>query len=96
MTVRAKFTVMQKTESPTVWIEGKGYTQKATLVTFSPVYASPAKDATDRGNACIEKPHFWRSTPSGKIEMLICNQAAADGFETGRSYYVDFTPADSA
>lgn len=94
MTVRAKFTVMQKTETPTVWIEGKGYTQKATLVAFSPVYASPPNDSKDRGNACIENRIFGEATPSGKIEMLICNQAAADGFETGRSYYVDFTPVD--
>lgn len=34
-----------------------------------------------------------QATPSGEIKMLITNPEAADQFELGREYFVDFTPA---
>lgn len=36
---------------------------------------------------------FWEATPSGKIEMQINNLSAAQQFEVGKEYYVDFSPA---
>lgn len=32
-------------------------------------------------------------TPSGKLEMLITNEAAVDAFTIGEEYFLDFTPA---
>lgn len=37
--------------------------------------------------------HFWQATPDGSLVMTITNPAAADDFELGQDYYVDFTPA---
>lgn len=34
---------------------------------------------------------FW--TPSGSVEMHICNPAAAEFFAPGKKYYVTFTQA---
>jgi len=52
-------------------------------ITLQPVYG----DGSD--NAQWSK---W--TPQGKIEMMITNPAAIEGFELGKSYFVDFTPAE--
>lgn len=41
-----------------------------------------------------ENRAFWEASPNGKIEMSINNPAGAEVFELGKSYYVDFTPAD--
>ena len=88
MTVRCKFYVTQKLETP-VWTKD-GYTEKQTQVKLSAVYAS-----TNEGvNGVTENHIFGKNTPSAELTMSIMNQAAADGFETGKSYYVDFTPAE--
>jgi len=39
-----------------------------------------------------ENKAFWEATPSGSIEMHI-KTSAAEAFEVGSEYYVDFTPA---
>jgi len=41
-----------------------------------------------------EDVKFSQSTPCGDIEMTIDNEEALKRFEPGKSYYVDFTPAD--
>lgn len=41
-----------------------------------------------------ENKAFWDATPNGRLEMTITNVAAADQFEPGKSYYLDFTPAE--
>lgn len=33
-------------------------------------------------------------TPAGKLEMTITNPEAVAKFELGKSYFLDFTPAD--
>lgn len=87
MTVRAKFYVSNKIESPAYGEEGGVVTQ----VKLAPVYESfPDK----MGNACDENKMFGEATPCGEISMHIHNRAAADRFETGKAYYVDFSPAD--
>jgi hypothetical protein len=40
-----------------------------------------------------ENKAFFKSSPAGKVELDIVNKAAADQFEVGKEYYVDFTPA---
>lgn len=41
-----------------------------------------------------ENDAFYKYTPAGKLEMSTINQDAAAGFEVGKEYYLDFTPAD--
>lgn len=40
-----------------------------------------------------ENKSFWKYTPSGKLEMqMSAGIAAADAFEPGQEFYLDFTP----
>lgn len=56
-------------------------------VKFSTVYESDAsKDA--------ENARFTKATPWGEIKLGIDNPAALEQFAPGKSYYVDFTPAE--
>ena len=41
-----------------------------------------------------ENKAFWNATPSGQLSMFITNPDATRHFEAGKSYYIDFTPAD--
>jgi hypothetical protein len=43
---------------------------------------------------CGDNKEFWEASPSGELILWIKNKAASDKFEVGRSYYLDFTPAD--
>jgi hypothetical protein len=38
-----------------------------------------------------ENRRFAKATPSGKMEIQIDNPSAAEFFELGKSYYLDFT-----
>ena len=40
-----------------------------------------------------ENKAFFKSTPNGNITLSIVNLPAAEMFEQGKDYYVDFTPA---
>lgn len=40
-----------------------------------------------------ENKKFWDATPSADLEMWISNPRAAEFFELGAEYYLDFTPA---
>lgn len=43
-----------------------------------------------------ENKSFWKYTPSGKLEMnMNAGTTAADQFEPGQEYYLDFTLADA-
>jgi hypothetical protein len=55
-------------------------------VRLNPVYAGQ--------NASEEDKAFWDATPNGSIELTITNPAAAETFELGETYYVDFSRAD--
>lgn len=33
-------------------------------------------------------------TPSGEVRMVVTNPSAIEAFELGKSYYLDFTPAE--
>jgi hypothetical protein len=41
-----------------------------------------------------ENKAFFKWTPSGKLEMGIMNDGAANEFKPGQEYYVDFTKAE--
>lgn len=41
-----------------------------------------------------ENMTFWQYTPSGRLEMQMLNRDAADRFQPGKEYYIDFIPAD--
>jgi hypothetical protein len=41
-----------------------------------------------------EDRRFQKASPTATAEFLIDNPAALAQFEVGKSYYVDFTPAD--
>jgi hypothetical protein len=56
--------------------------------TTSKVILQPVAGTTE------ENKSFWKWTPSGKIELNVLNTDAADQFEVGKEYYVDFTPAN--
>jgi hypothetical protein len=40
-----------------------------------------------------ENGRFFNATPGGQVRLSIVNPSAADAFEVGKEYYVDFTPA---
>lgn len=46
----------------------------------------------DDGSA--ENKSWSKYTPSGEVRLFITNPNAINAFEPGKSYYVDFTPAD--
>lgn len=41
-----------------------------------------------------EDRRYAKATPSGKLEMQIDNPPAAEFFELGKFYYLDFTKAE--
>ncbi len=57
-------------------------------VTFRTVYEG------DAAKADTENARFTEATPWGTIQLGISNPAALTQFEVGKSYYVDFTPAE--
>ena len=59
--------------------------EKRTL-NFTPVYAGADAPEEDR--------QFWDATPSGSIQLGVVNQEAWKHFELGKSYYLDFSPAE--
>lgn len=40
-----------------------------------------------------ENKKFWEFTPSGRLELMTVNKAAADQLEHNKEYYIDITPA---
>jgi hypothetical protein len=46
----------------------------------------------DDGNP--ENKSWSKWTPSGEIRLFVTNPEAIKQFEPGKSYFVDFTPAD--
>lgn len=76
--VRAKFKCYSKTE---VTHEGG---HKSTEVHLRPVCADDLP----------ENQRFHRYTPSGELKMIIDNPSAVEALAPGKTFYVDFTPAD--
>jgi hypothetical protein len=81
MKVRAKFTV-QRIERALGYVSGKGSAEIQSIV------LTPVTSGSD------EDKRFWAATPSGQITLGCANADAAVAFELGKSYYVDFSPAE--
>lgn len=43
-----------------------------------------------------ENKEFFKWTPSGQISLGVLNPSAAEQFEIGKEFYVDFTPAPAS
>lgn len=82
--VRAKFHV-QKVEKT---LYGYAPDQKEmTTLTLAPVYSNDPES---------ENKKFWDATPSGKLELGVILPGAAEYFELGQEYYLDFTKVEKA
>ncbi len=46
------------------------------------------------GDENPENKEFFKWTPSGQIVLGVVNKAASDQLEVGKSFYVDFSPAE--
>lgn len=78
MSVRAKFKVNE--------IRRHQYgTDEMQTIAMTPVYCD--KEGS-------ENHEFWNATPQGKVELGVINLKAANFFELGKEYYLDFTPAN--
>ncbi len=91
-TVRAKFKVdsinrhTASVAGPVVegrqtWLPGEVRT-----IQMSPVYGN--------GDPQHENTKFWQASPSGQLTLGCANLAAAEHFELGKEYYLDFTLAE--
>lgn len=80
MTVRAKFYVKQINHMH------HGQDNDATEITMAPVFGTFGDGSANES--------WSKHTPSGELTMMITNPAAVEKFEIGKSYYLDFTPAD--
>jgi hypothetical protein len=92
MNVRAKFKCdrIECVQSSVPKVDGDGKVAyvagEVRTVTLSPVYGG--------GDPNHENTKFWRASPSGSIELGCANLAAAEAFELGHEYYVDFSLAE--
>jgi hypothetical protein len=55
-------------------------------IKMSPVYGN--------GDPNHENTKFWQASPSGSFSLNCVNADAVKQFELGKSYYLDFTPAE--
>lgn len=81
--VRAKFRCDAKTE--------RSYSKNAdgTPIIQKDIELNPVMGGSEENKA------FWKASPSGKITLGCANLPAADLFEIGKEYYIDFTPAEA-
>lgn len=90
--VRAKFQVneIKRINTSVPKVDENGQTTygpgELRTVVMSPVYGN--------GDPEHENTKFWQASPSGTIEIGCANLQAAEAFELGKEYYVDFTPAE--
>lgn len=82
MTTRALFTVNDVLDR-----KDAAGNQTAQIVKMNPSYIS---------NPDNPNHAFWKATPTGSLEMTIGNPDAFGFFVPGQSYWLDFTPMESA
>ena len=80
MNVRAKFRCTRVTHHETY-----SPTDVCAEVVLAPVYGT--QDRPDNAE-------WSKATPQGEIKMTITNPTAIEAFSPGKSFFVDFTPAE--
>lgn len=92
MEVRAKFRVdsidRKLMQVPKADNEGRTKWENGEVRT---VVMSPVSGGSDPNH---ENTKFWHASPSGKIELGCANLEAAEAFELGKEYYIDFILAE--
>ncbi len=78
MNVRAKMTCHEKTNQ-----KDSKTAEPRCVVALRPVYGDTPENKT-----------WSKYTPSGEVKLYITNPAAADAFEVGEEYFVDFSKAE--
>lgn len=88
MSVRAKFRVRSITRQ-----QGYGRLPDGTNgpVEVRTVHLDPVSAGNDPNH---ENAKFWAASPSGSIDLGCANLQAAEVFELGQEFYVDFTRAE--
>jgi hypothetical protein len=71
--------------APTVRAKFSCTGNEGTTVFFHTVYSEDIQSENGR---------FTKATPWGELRMNVDNPDAGIQFETGKSYYLDFTPAE--
>ena len=62
----------------------QGNNKRLCSLDFNPVYAPNPNDINHK---------FWKTTPSGKLELNFVNEEAVKQFELGKDYIITFTEA---
>ncbi|MBR2689153.1 MAG: hypothetical protein IKE42_14975 [Aquamicrobium sp.] len=83
MTVRAKFQCLEVKHLHVQHPAGAEPQSVHVEVRLTPVYGDGKDNAT-----------WSKYTPAGELKMTITNPPAAEAFEIGKAYYLDFTPAE--
>lgn len=82
--VRAKFRCTRVTRQATGrWHEGKWHSEETFEVAMEPVTGDSA-----------ENKEFFASTPYGDVKLGLVSAETQARFTPGRTYYVDFSPAE--
>lgn len=89
MTVRAKVKLLSIRTFETPY---QGKTVLGRELDFYFVYPGMDKDPV----VCDENKKFWDASPSGTLKITIQNPNAANEFEMGKYYYLDFNEAPIA
>lgn len=86
MAVRCKFKLWSRTSTMQgSWNYETQRSEQREMQSFS---FNVVTDGSDEDKA------FFASTPTGRIELGVCNPEAVKELELNRTYYVTFTPAD--
>jgi hypothetical protein len=95
MAVRAKFKVDSKEEI--LYAMEADRAQKMVTIKLSPVNCKHKKNEKTGQWDIIESENttFWRASPCGELRLGCINMDAAQQFELGQEYFVDFTPVEA-
>lgn len=71
-------------------VRAKFYVSEVTRTAYQPDAAQIKMQAVTRGE---DNKEWAKYTPVANLSMSILNPAAAEQFELGAEYFIDFTPA---
>lgn len=74
-------------------VRGKFQVVKVAQVNWSPTARVISLQAV-YDTTTEENRRYAKATPSGQIEMTVDNPPAAEQLAIGKTFYVDFTPAE--